>query len=58
VYEDFSSWPDTHSIALNNSFYPPGGKEYSDMSMVSMHNVPEGDLEAATVVLVPTMWGM
>ncbi|ERE86106.1 ankyrin repeat domain-containing protein 33B isoform 3 [Cricetulus griseus] len=47
-YEDFSSLPDTHSIASDDSFYPPGGEE--ECGAVSAECVPEGVPEAATLL--------
>uniref|UniRef100_A0A8C0X4Z4 Ankyrin repeat domain-containing protein 33B n=1 Tax=Castor canadensis TaxID=51338 RepID=A0A8C0X4Z4_CASCN len=50
-YEDFSSLPDTRSIASDDSFYPPGDEEECGaVSSVSAQNVPEDDLEAATLL--------
>nr|BAC40941.1 unnamed protein product [Mus musculus] len=47
-YEDFSSLPDTRSIASDDSFYPPGGEE--EYGSVSAESVPEGVPEAATLL--------
>ncbi|XP_060002854.1 ankyrin repeat domain-containing protein 33B [Lagenorhynchus albirostris] len=47
-YEDFSSLPDTRSIASDDSFYPFGGEE--EYSSVSAESVPEAVPEAATLL--------
>ncbi|XP_005356727.1 ankyrin repeat domain-containing protein 33B [Microtus ochrogaster] len=47
-YEDFSSLPDTRSIASDDSFYPPGGEE--ECGSGSAECVPEGVPEAATLL--------
>ncbi|XP_021507425.1 ankyrin repeat domain-containing protein 33B isoform X2 [Meriones unguiculatus] len=47
-YEDFSSLPDTRSIASDDSFYPPGGEE--ECGSVSAESVQEGVPEAATLL--------
>ncbi|XP_059132318.1 ankyrin repeat domain-containing protein 33B [Peromyscus eremicus] len=47
-YEDFSSLPDTRSIASDDSFYPPGGEE--ECGAASAECVPEGVPEAATLL--------
>lgn len=47
-YEDFSSLPDTRSIASDDSFYPPGGEE--ECGVVCAESVPEGVPEAATLL--------
>lgn len=47
-YEDFSSLPDTRSIASDDSFYPPGGEE--ECGSESAECVPEGVPEAATLL--------
>ncbi|XP_004583673.1 ankyrin repeat domain-containing protein 33B isoform X1 [Ochotona princeps] len=47
-YEDFSSLPDTRSIASDDSFYPPGGEERCGPE--SVESVPEGVPEAATIL--------
>ncbi|KAL1782918.1 ankyrin repeat domain-containing protein 33B [Sigmodon hispidus] len=47
-YEDFSSLPDTRSIASDDSFYPLEGEE--ECSAVSVECVPEGVPEAATLL--------
>lgn len=47
-YEDFSSLPDTRSIASDDSFYPPGGEE--ECGAVCTESVPEGVPEAATLL--------
>lgn len=47
-YEDFSSLPDTRSIASDDSFYPPGGEE--ECGAASAESVPEGVPEAATLL--------
>ncbi|CAI9156549.1 unnamed protein product [Rangifer tarandus platyrhynchus] len=51
-YEDFSSLPDTRSIASDDSFYPYGDEEeYSSVSAESAPEaVPEGVPEAATLL--------
>ncbi|KAM9680001.1 ankyrin repeat domain-containing protein 33B isoform 3-T5 [Dama dama] len=51
-YEDFSSLPDTRSIASDDSFYPYGDEEeYSSVSAESAPDaVPEGVPEAATLL--------
>ncbi|XP_043345041.1 ankyrin repeat domain-containing protein 33B [Cervus canadensis] len=51
-YEDFSSLPDTRSIASDDSFYPYGDEEeYSSVSAESApEGVPEGVPEAATLL--------
>ncbi|XP_036063286.1 ankyrin repeat domain-containing protein 33B isoform X2 [Onychomys torridus] len=48
-YEDFSSLPDTRSIASDDSFYPPGGEEECGAA-ASAECVPEGVPEAATLL--------
>ncbi|CAO2592221.1 Ankyrin repeat domain-containing protein 33B [Lemmus lemmus] len=47
-YEDFSSLPDTRSIASDDSFYPPGDDE--ECGAGSAECVPEGVPEAATLL--------
>lgn len=47
-YEDFSSLPDTRSIASDDSFYPPGGEE--ECGSGSAECVPEGVPEATTLL--------
>ncbi|EDL82638.1 rCG53352, isoform CRA_a [Rattus norvegicus] len=47
-YEDFSSLPDTRSIASDDSFYPPGGEE--ECGSVCAESVPEGVPESATLL--------
>lgn len=47
-YEDFSSLPDTRSIASDDSFYPPGGEE--ECGSVCPESVPEGVPESATLL--------
>lgn len=47
-YEDFSSLPDTRSIASDDSFYPPGGEE--ECGSVCAESVPGDVPEAATLL--------
>lgn len=47
-YEDFSSLPDTRSIASEDSFYPLGDEE--ECGVLSAESVPEGVPEAATLL--------
>ncbi|XP_051709527.1 ankyrin repeat domain-containing protein 33B isoform X2 [Oryctolagus cuniculus] len=47
-YEDFSSLPDTRSIASDDSFYPPGGEE--EFGAPSDDSVQEGVPETATIL--------
>lgn len=47
-YEDFSSLPDTRSIASDDSFYPPGGEE--EFGAPSEDSVQEGVPETATIL--------
>ncbi|KAL6086500.1 hypothetical protein STEG23_016488, partial [Scotinomys teguina] len=50
-YEDFSSLPDTRSIASDDSFYPPGGEEYGAASAECVsESVSESVPEAATLL--------
>nr|XP_044989032.1 ankyrin repeat domain-containing protein 33B isoform X2 [Jaculus jaculus] len=47
-FEDFSSLPDTRSIASDDSFYPPGDEE--GCGGLSAQDAPEGVPEAATLL--------
>lgn len=47
-FEDFSSLPDTRSIASDDSFYPPGGEQ--ERGAQSAESVPEAVPEAATLL--------
>lgn len=51
-YEDFSSLPDTRSIASDDSFYPPGGEEERGAGSAEsvQEGVQEGVPEAATLL--------
>ncbi|XP_008835850.1 ankyrin repeat domain-containing protein 33B isoform X1 [Nannospalax galili] len=47
-FEDFSSLPDTRSIASDDSFYPPGGEE--ECGAPGAGSIREGIPEAATLL--------